>query len=57
MLRLMGFNTFSQKSKFWKKCFYWLISDLIPKKYEKFEFWKNFETMFLSTKNSQKTKF
>ena len=26
----------------------WLISDLIPKKYEKFEFSKTFATMFLS---------
>ena len=30
---------------------YWLISDLIPKKSEKFEFWKNFVTMFFSVKN------
>ena len=30
----------------------WLISDLIPKKYEKFEFSKNFVTMFVSGQNS-----
>ena len=30
---------------------HWLISDLIPKKSEKFEFWKNFVTMFFSVKN------
>ena len=30
---------------------YWLISDLIPKKSEKFEFLKNFVTMFFSVKN------
>jgi len=30
---------------------YWLISDLIPKKYEKFEFSKNFVIMFLSSQN------
>ena len=37
---------------------YWLISELIPKKSEKFEFWKNFSTMFLSVKNWPKiTKF
>ena len=36
----------------------WLISDLIPKKSEKFEFWKNFSTMFSSVKNWPKiTKF
>ena len=29
----------------------WWISDLIPKKYEKFEFWENFNTMLLSVKN------
>ena len=29
----------------------WLISDLIPKKTEKFEFSKNFVAMFLSVKN------
>ena len=29
----------------------WLISDLIPKKSEKFEFPKNFAIMFLSIKN------
>ena len=37
---------------------YWWISDLIPKKSEKFEFWKNFSTIFLSVKNWPKiTKF
>ena len=30
---------------------YWLISDLIPKKYEKFEFSKNFVTMLLIGQN------
>ena len=30
---------------------YWLISDLIPKKSEKFEFRKNFVTIFFSVKN------
>ena len=29
----------------------WLISDLIPKKYEKFEFSKNFVIIFLSSQN------
>ena len=37
---------------------YWLISDLIPKKYEKFEFSKTFVTMFLSGQSwPRKTKF
>ena len=30
---------------------YWLISDLIPKKSEKFEFRKNFVTIFFTVKN------
>ena len=29
----------------------WLISDLIPKKSEKLEFWKNFVTIFFSVEN------
>ena len=37
---------------------YWLISDLIPKKSEKFEFRKIFVTIFFSVKNwPRKTKF
>ena len=39
-------------------CTDWLISDLIPKKYEKFEFSKIFVAMFLSGQNEpKKTKF
>ena len=34
-----------------KKFQHWLISDLIPKKYEKSEFWKIFVTMILSMEN------
>ena len=29
----------------------WLISDLVPKKIRKSEFWKNFVNMFFSVKN------
>ena len=35
----------------WYMQAYWLISDLIPKKSEKFEFRKNFVTIFFSVKN------
>ena len=33
---------------------YWLISNLIPKKFKKFDFWKNFMIMCSSVKNRPK---